>query len=174
MFEPRIKWHYDGICGAILPLLSYTFMEYTGITLRECGYRNHMLIRLRIGRPSNGGSIPCMGKGLSLFQSFKTLSAFHPASCLLDTKGSYPGVKRPVRQTYCSFPSSAEVKNEWSCVSSLQYAFVACTGTTSPLPVSSYHVWRGVHATSVACWLHLPLKLCGFAIGHIIKVDRLM
>ena len=32
-------------------------------------------------------------------------------------------------------PSSAEVKNEWHYTSTPSYALMACTGTTSPLPL---------------------------------------
>jgi hypothetical protein len=36
------------------------------------------------------------------------------------------GVKRPGREADHSLPSSAEVKNAWSCTSSPQYAFMEC------------------------------------------------
>jgi hypothetical protein len=36
------------------------------------------------------------------------------------------GVKRLGRETDHSPPSSAEVKNEWNCISTPQYAFMAC------------------------------------------------
>jgi hypothetical protein len=35
------------------------------------------------------------------------------------TRGSFPGVKRPVREADHSLPSSAEVKNAWSYTSTL-------------------------------------------------------
>jgi hypothetical protein len=42
-----------------------------------------------------------------------TGSGAHPASCPMDTGGSFPGAKaRPGRDAYHSPPSSAEVENE--------------------------------------------------------------
>jgi hypothetical protein len=41
-------------------------------------------------------------------------SGAQPASYLMGTRGSFPGVKRPEREADHSPPSSAEVKNAWS------------------------------------------------------------
>jgi hypothetical protein len=41
-----------------------------------------------------------------------------------------PGIKQPVCEAHLPRPSSAEVKNEYSCMSTPTYAFMACTRTT--------------------------------------------
>jgi len=43
----------------------------------------------------------------------------------MSTRGSFPGVKRPVREAGHSPPSSVEVKEAWSCISTPQDAFMA-------------------------------------------------
>jgi hypothetical protein len=48
----------------------------------------------------------------------------HPASYPMGTRDSFPGVKRPGRETDNSPPSSAEVKNAWSYTSTPQYVFM--------------------------------------------------
>jgi hypothetical protein len=47
----------------------------------------------------------------------------HPASYPVDTRGSFPGVKRPGREVDQPSPSSAEVENAWSYASTPQYVF---------------------------------------------------
>jgi hypothetical protein len=49
----------------------------------------------------------------------------HPVSYLVGTRDSFPGVKRPGREADHSPPSSAEVKNTWSCISTPKYVFMA-------------------------------------------------
>jgi hypothetical protein len=49
----------------------------------------------------------------------------HPASYPMDTRVSFPGVKRPVREADHLPTSSAEVKNAWSYTSAPQYVFMA-------------------------------------------------
>lgn len=105
------------MCGVIPPFLSYTFMEYTEITYESVG---SVIVRwLAIDLTTKESCFNSLQRqGMSLFQSFGILSAFHRASCLMeDIFRVLPWGKQPVRQTYCSFTSSAEV-NEWSCVSS--------------------------------------------------------
>jgi hypothetical protein len=46
------------------------------------------------------------------------------------------GVKQLGYEVDHSPPSSAEVKNEWSCTSVPPYAFMACRGNTLPVPLS--------------------------------------
>jgi hypothetical protein len=48
-----------------------------------------------------------------------------PASYPMSTRDSSLGVKRPGREADHSLPSSAEVKNAWSCTSTRQYVFMA-------------------------------------------------
>jgi hypothetical protein len=47
----------------------------------------------------------------------QTGSGAHPASYPVGTRGFFPGVKRPGREADHSTPSSAEVKNVWSYIS---------------------------------------------------------
>jgi len=43
----------------------------------------------------------------------------------MDTRGTFPGVKRTGREVDHSSPSSGEVKSAWSYPSTPQYAFTA-------------------------------------------------
>jgi len=58
-----------------------------------------------------------------------TLNKSYP----IDTRGSFPGVKRPGHEADHSPPSSAEVKNAWSYTPLLQYNFIAWCSVTSYL-----------------------------------------
>jgi hypothetical protein len=64
----------------------------------------------------NGGGRASPGKGwdFSLHDRVQTGSGAPPASYPVGTWGSFPGVKRPGRETDHSPPSNAEVKNAWS------------------------------------------------------------
>jgi hypothetical protein len=61
---------------------------------------------------------------LSLLHVVQTGSGTHPASNPMGTGGSFPGVKRPGREVDHSPPSSAEVKNTWSYISTPPYVFM--------------------------------------------------
>jgi hypothetical protein len=50
-------------------------------------------------------------RDVSLLSSVQTGSGAHPASYPMDTGGSFPGVKRPMREAEQSPPSSAEIKS---------------------------------------------------------------
>jgi hypothetical protein len=67
---------------------------------------------------------PARAGKFSLHHHVQNGSVVHPASYLMDTRGSFPGVRRPGRGADHSPPSSAEV-NEWSYTSTPQYAFMA-------------------------------------------------
>jgi hypothetical protein len=54
-------------------------------------------------------------------------SASQPQS-LIDTRVSFPGVKRAGNYSYRSPQSSAEIKKAWSCTSTPSYVFVAWRG----------------------------------------------
>jgi hypothetical protein len=54
---------------------------------------------------------------LSLHHRVQTGSGAHPAYYLTDTRGFFPGVKRSGREADHSSPSSANVKNAWSYIS---------------------------------------------------------
>jgi hypothetical protein len=56
--------------------------------------------------------VPTGGGNLHLHHHVQTGSGAHPASYPTDTRGSFPGVKRPGREADHSPPSSAKVK-EW-------------------------------------------------------------
>jgi hypothetical protein len=49
----------------------------------------------------------------------------HPASYPMGTRDSFPGVKRPGRETHYSRLSSVEVKNAWSYTPTPQYVFMS-------------------------------------------------
>jgi hypothetical protein len=49
----------------------------------------------------------------------------HPASYPVGTRDYFSGVKLPGREADLSPPSSAEVKNAWSCTATRQYFFMA-------------------------------------------------
>jgi hypothetical protein len=85
-----------------------------------------------------------VARNFSVHHRVQTGSGAHLASYPMNTRGSFPGVKRPGRETDHSPPSSAEVKNEWSHISTSQYAFMA---------------WLSVK-TQVQLYLHIYLNLC--------------
>jgi hypothetical protein len=62
---------------------------------------------------------------LHLFISASRLVLAHPASYPMGTMVPFLGVKQPDREADHSPPSSAEVKNVWSCISTLQYVYMA-------------------------------------------------
>jgi hypothetical protein len=76
----------------------------------------------------------------SLHHHVQNSSGAHPASYPMGTRALFLGVKQLGCEADHSPPSSAEVKNVWSCTSTPQYAFMAwcsvkkSTGITLPLP----------------------------------------
>jgi hypothetical protein len=68
-------------------------------------------------------------------QTIFPFSYVQMGSEVLDTKGSFPGVKHLECEADHSPPPSAKVKNKWSHNSTLPYTFMAHTGTTLPLPI---------------------------------------
>jgi hypothetical protein len=69
------------------------------------------------------GSIRGRGRFFCFRHRVQTGSGPHPASYPTSTGDYFPGVKRPGREAEHSPPSSAEVKNEWSCTST-PYVFL--------------------------------------------------
>jgi hypothetical protein len=61
--------------------------------------------------PDHLGSTLCKGKRIFFHHSIQTATGTHPASYPMRTSGSFPGVKRPGRETDDWSPTSAEVKN---------------------------------------------------------------
>jgi hypothetical protein len=73
----------------------------------------------------SGVRVPVSAGNFSLHQPFQTGSVAHLSSYPM-VPGFLPlGVKRPGREAGHSPPSSAEVKNAWSYLSTPQYAFMA-------------------------------------------------
>jgi hypothetical protein len=66
-------------------------------------------------RAGDRGSISgrCSGGIFSLRHHVQTGSGAHPASYPAGTRGFFPAMKRPGRETDHSPPSSTEVKNAW-------------------------------------------------------------
>jgi hypothetical protein len=63
------------------------------------------------------GSSPGNGWNCSLRHRVQTGSRADPASYIMGNRGSFFGVNRPGGEADYSPPSSAEVKNSWSCTS---------------------------------------------------------
>jgi hypothetical protein len=70
-------------------------------------------------------------RDFALVHKVQSSSGAYPASYRWEP-GSLPGTKREGREVGHSPPSSAEVKHEWSCTSTLPYAFMTWTGRTLP------------------------------------------
>jgi len=71
-----------------------------------------------LGPSSCSGVRVLTGTGsFSLHHHVQTGSGVHPASHLIGTRVSFPGVKRQVREANHSLPTSAEIKNAWSYTS---------------------------------------------------------
>jgi hypothetical protein len=70
-------------------------------------------IALSYGLEDRGSRVrfPAGAGNFSLQHPVQNSSGARPASYLMGTRGSSPGVKRPGRETDYSPPSSAEVKN---------------------------------------------------------------
>jgi hypothetical protein len=73
-----------------------------------------IVIRLRVVRPRNRGSIPSRDKRQFLVHRVQTDSWAHPASYPKGTGAHFLRIKRPAREADHSPPSRAEVKKVWS------------------------------------------------------------
>jgi hypothetical protein len=69
------------------------------------------MTRLPAGQPKDHGSIPGIGKILSLFSRVATGSEAHPASYLIYTWDSFPGGRSPKATTtpYIFMPCRGEI-----------------------------------------------------------------
>jgi hypothetical protein len=65
------------------------------------------------------------GQEFSLLHIVQTGSGVNPTSYTMGTVGSFPGVKRPGRETDHSSPTSAKVKKVWIYTSTPPYVFMA-------------------------------------------------
>jgi hypothetical protein len=68
---------------------------------------------------------PAGAGNFSLHHRVQNGSGAQPASCPMDTRGSFPGVRRPGREADHSPSSSAEVKYAWNYTPTPQYVFMA-------------------------------------------------
>jgi hypothetical protein len=71
---------------------------------------------IRVRFPAGGGNF-------SLHHRVQNDSGAHSASYPMGTRGSFPGVKRPRSEADNSPPSSFEVKNAWSYISTTPIRF---------------------------------------------------
>jgi hypothetical protein len=69
--------------------------------------------------------VPTKKKHFFSLQAVQTGSSVHPTLYLMGTGDSFPGVKRPGRETDDSPPASAQFKKMWIYTSTPQYAFMA-------------------------------------------------
>jgi hypothetical protein len=89
---------------------------------------NNLCLALGYWLDDRGSSVrfPAEAGNFSLHHSVQTGSEAHPASYPMGTTGSFPGDKRPGRESDHSPLSSTEVKNARSYTSTPQYVFMAC------------------------------------------------
>jgi hypothetical protein len=102
----RFSLHYFRLCvyNSVSSINSYATMKP--------GYCTQYSERLQVKRPRNRCSIP--DRGCSLIGSIKTDTEAQPASYQLGTRGPFPGVKRPWRESNRSPSPSAEVRDAQS------------------------------------------------------------
>jgi hypothetical protein len=81
------------------------------------------------GLDDRGVRVQTKSGNVSLYHSVETGFGAHPASYAVGIRGSFPGVKWPEREAEHSPPSSAKVKNAWSCTSTLP---IPALGPTQP------------------------------------------
>lgn len=99
-----------------------------------------VVVRLWATQLRNLVSIP--GKSKRFFSSpltsISVVLPTQPFMWLVLTEAYFAGTSWPGREDKHSHPSGAEVKNEWSYASTFSYAFMACTGTSIYLYLSSF------------------------------------
>jgi hypothetical protein len=97
---------------------------YLLLLLRDRDSSVSIVTRLRTGRPGFNSR-----QELRIFLFFTAGCPYrlvaHPTSYPMNTGVISQGLKRPRREADHSPPSSAEVKNAWSCTSTHQYVFMA-------------------------------------------------
>jgi hypothetical protein len=81
-------------------------------------------------------------------------SGAHPGSYYMSTGVIFPGLTQPEREAGHLPPSSAEIKNDWSCTLVSPYTFMACMGRLLPLPVYNTKWQREVED----CYQHSDFK----------------
>jgi hypothetical protein len=80
---------------------------------------------LRDGGPRGRDSSHSRVKNFLFINVVKTGFGAHPASYPVGIAGSFPGVKRPVREAGHSNPTSPKVKKIWVYSSTPPYVFMA-------------------------------------------------
>jgi len=95
-----------------------------------------------------------VGTSFSLVENVRPGSGAHQVSYLMDT-----GVKHSGREVYRSSPPSAEIRNEWSCIYTSPYDFMAWTGT-----FLIFHMHAICHAHHVIIRLLCSVKLPSFKV----------
>lgn len=98
-------------------------------TINNARIKESILIFWLGCRIGNRGFVICFpagSRGRSFLPMVKTGSRAHSAFYSVGVKSSSPGDKRPWSDASHSPPSSADVKNNWSCTSTTPYAFMAC------------------------------------------------
>jgi hypothetical protein len=116
------------ISGAILEFLSVFFIKFIWEILRNEESRDGSVgIALGYRLDDRGSRVrfPAEAGNFSLRHRVQNGSGAHPPSYPVDTKGSFPEVKRPGGEADHSPPSRAEVKNARSYTSIPQYVFMA-------------------------------------------------
>jgi hypothetical protein len=120
MFRDTYRCHLQG------PIIGHETL------VRNCHYLLHnngpgSLVGIATGYGLDGLGIE-FRRVARFFALVQTGPGAHPASCTMGI-GSFPGVKRPGRGADYSPPSSAEVENEQSYISTPE-PFVACYRVT--------------------------------------------
>jgi len=67
------------------------------------------------------------GRYISPFSNVQSFSDSNLTTCLKQTEGSLPGVKKPENEVDHSSPPSAEIKNAWGYTSSSLHVFLGFT-----------------------------------------------
>lgn len=125
----RNKFVYDCICCFYLNWcfiimfpeiwFLYKHKSVNCISFKSCQYRG------------NFTCCNCQRTEISLFLKHPYQFWAHLASCSVSSQDIFPLMQGPGHEAHYWPPSNTEVKNAWSCATTLLYAFMACIGTTS-------------------------------------------
>jgi hypothetical protein len=105
----------------------------------------NILTGLQAGHPRNHSFIPGLGmRCISWPKNIQTDSGTLPTILFSAYCGLFPvWVKHLRHEPDDSPPSSADVKNEWSYISTTAYSFISCTRATLPLLYPFSLLWHG-------------------------------
>lgn len=125
----RPRGHHDRL-GYFLPTFVCCDRDVSvGILIRQWGREP----RNRISNSDRGKSFFCLSERLDWAKA-------HRASYSVYTADIFVRIKRPVREFDHSHQSIARAENAWSYTSTPPYAFMAYTGTISPLVIYVHRV----------------------------------